>query len=117
DLDAAWQLVAEFDAPASAIIKQTNPCGCAEGATLAQSYRRAFEADPVSAYGGVLAFNRELDAETAAEIAKTFIEAIAAPAYAEGALRILRDKKNLRLLTVSTRPLELTVKSISGGFL
>ena len=117
DLDAAWQLIAEFDAPASAIIKHTNPCGCAEGATLAESYRRAFEADPVSAFGGVLAFNRTLDGETAAEIAKTFIEAIAAPDYAEDALRILKEKKNLRLLRVTAGPPELIVKSISGGFL
>ena len=93
DLDAAWQLIAEFDAPASAIIKHTNPCGCAEGATLAESYRRAFEADPVSAYGGVLAFNRTLDGETAAEIAKTFIEAIAAPDYSDDAREILPAKK------------------------
>jgi len=117
DLDAAWQLIAEFDAPASAIIKHTNPCGCAEGATLAQSYRRAFEADPVSAYGGVLALNRPLDGETAAEISKTFIEAIAAPEYSEDALRILREKKNLRLLQATGVPAELAVKSISGGFL
>ena len=117
DLDAAWQLIAEFDAPASAIIKHTNPCGCAEGATLAESYRRAFEADPISAYGGVLAFNRPLDGETAAEIAKTFIEAIAAPDYSGDALRILRDKKNLRLLRVAGSVAETTVKSISGGFL
>ena len=117
DLDAAWQLIAEFDAPASAIIKHTNPCGCAEGAKLAESYRRAFEADPISAYGGVLAFNRTLDAETAAEIAKTFIEAIAAPDYTEDALRILKEKKNLRLLKVAAGPPETVVKSISGGFL
>jgi phosphoribosylaminoimidazolecarboxamide formyltransferase/IMP cyclohydrolase len=117
DLDAAWQLIAEFDAPASAIIKHTNPCGCAEGTTLAESYRRAFEADPVSAFGGVLAFNRTLDGETAAEIAKTFIEAIAAPDYAGDALRILKGKKNLRLLRVSAGPAETVVKSISGGFL
>ena len=117
DLDAAWQLIQEFDAPASAIIKHTNPCGCAEGATLAESYRRAFEADPVSAFGGVLAFNRELDGETAAEIAKTFIEAIAAPGYSAEALRILASKKNLRLLRVAGAPAELVVKSISGGFL
>ncbi len=117
DLDAAWQLVAEFDAPASAIIKHTNPCGCAEGATLADSYRRAFEADPISAFGGVLAFNRPLDAKTASEIAKTFIEAIAAPAYSEDALQVLRDKKNLRLLKVAAGPMETVVKSISGGFL
>ncbi len=117
DLDAAWQLIGEFDGPASAIIKHTNPCGCAESSTLAESYRRAFEADPVSAFGGVLAFNRTLDEETATEIAKTFIEAIAAPDYATEALKILTTKKNLRLLRVMAAPLELVVKSITGGFL
>src|SRR5579862_3590130 len=100
DLDAAWQLVLEFDAPASAIIKHTNPCGCSEAETLADSYRRAFEADPVSAFGGVLAFNRTLDEETATEIAKTFIEAIAAPDYEPAARRVLAGKKNLRMLKV-----------------
>ncbi len=121
DLDAAWQLIAEFDAPASAIIKHTNPCGCAESTTLAASYRRAFEVDPISAYGGVLAFNRELDAETAAEVAKTFIEAIAAPGYSGEARRILESKKNLRLLRVVSSEdaagAETVIKSISGGFL
>ena len=117
DLDAAWQLIAEFDGSASAIIKHTNPCGCAEGSTLAEAYRRAFEADPVSAYGGVLAFNSVVDGETAAEIAKTFIEAIAAPGYSDEALAILREKKNLRLLEVAAAPERLVVKSISGGFL
>ena len=117
DLDAAWQLIGEFDAPASAIIKHTNPCGCAEAASLAESYRRAFEADPVSAFGGVLAFNRELDEGTAQEIAKTFIEAIAAPGYSEAALKILTAKKNLRLLRVTAAPLEPVVKSITGGYL
>jgi phosphoribosylaminoimidazolecarboxamide formyltransferase / IMP cyclohydrolase len=117
DLDAAWQLIGEFESPASAIIKHTNPCGCAEASTLVESYRRAFEADPISAYGGVLAFNRELDAETAEEIAKTFIEAIAAPAYSAKALEILTAKKNLRLLRVVSAALEPVVKSITGGFL
>lgn len=120
DLDAAWQLILEFDAPASAIIKHTNPCGCAEAATLAESYRKAFEADPKSAFGGVLAFNREVDGETAAEVAKTFIEAIAAPGYTTEALEILQAKKNLRLLRVAAPGddlLENVVKSISGGFL
>jgi phosphoribosylaminoimidazolecarboxamide formyltransferase/IMP cyclohydrolase len=117
DLDAAWQLIGEFDAPASAIIKHTNPCGCAEGQTLAESYRRAFEADPVSAYGGVLAFNREVDADTAGEIAKTFIEAIAAPGYTGAALEILTAKRNLRLLRVTAGTLEPVVKSITGGYL
>ena len=117
DLDAAWQLISEFDRPASAVIKHTNPCGCAEGSTLAESYRRAFEADPVSAFGGVLAFNREVDEETAAEISKTFIEAIAAPGYSSQALQILEAKKNLRLLRVAAGPLGLVIKSISGGYL
>jgi phosphoribosylaminoimidazolecarboxamide formyltransferase / IMP cyclohydrolase len=117
DLDAAWQLIGEFDAPASAIIKHTNPCGCAESLTLVESYRRAFEADPVSAYGGVLAFNREIDGDTAAEIAKTFIEGIAAPGYSETALKILTAKKNLRLLSVTASTSEPVVKSITGGYL
>jgi phosphoribosylaminoimidazolecarboxamide formyltransferase/IMP cyclohydrolase len=117
DLDAAWQLIGEFDRPASAIIKHTNPCGCAESSTLAESYLRAFEADPVSAYGGVLAFNRDLDIDTANEIAKTFIEAIAAPTYSESALKILAGKRNLRLLRVVSSALEPIVKSITGGYL
>ena len=117
DLDAAWQLVSEFDQPASVIIKHTNPCGCAEQATLAESYRMAFEADPVSAFGGVLAFNRSVDAETANEIVKTFIEAIAAPDFDTAALAILAAKKNLRLVKVKSVEDAFVVKSISGGFL
>jgi len=118
DLDAAWQLIQEFEDPAAAIIKHTNPCGCAESATLAESYRKAYEADPVSAYGGVLAFNRPVDDETAAEITKTFVEAIAAPDYSADALRLFAAKRNLRLLRVLvTAPGEPVVKSITGGYL
>ena len=118
DLDAAWQLAQEFDEPASAIIKHTNPCGCAQQATLVESYRKALECDPVSAYGSVLAFNRPLDAETASEIAKTFVEAIAAPDFLAEALAILTAKKNLRLLRVTaSEARDLVVKSITGGFL
>ena len=118
DLDAAWQLVLEFQAPAAAIIKHTNPCGCAEAETLAASYRRAFEADPVSAFGGVLAFNRAVDEETAQEISKTFIEAIAAPEFTAEALEVLSRKKNLRLVRVRRLSADpLLVKSISGGIL
>ena len=118
DLDAAWQLALEFDGPAAAIIKHTNPCGCAEQESLAEAYRRALEADPVSAFGGVLAFNRELDEATAAEVRELFVEAIAAPSYSEAALKILAVKKNLRLVKVPplTKP-ELVIKSISGGLL
>ncbi len=117
DLDAAWQLIAEFEQPASAIIKHTNPCGCAEGASLADSYRRAFEADPISAFGAVLAFNRVLDGETAAEIAKTRIDAIAAPDYSPEAVAILSPKKNTRLLRMKTASPGLIVKSVTGGYL
>ncbi|HUS04908.1 MAG TPA: bifunctional phosphoribosylaminoimidazolecarboxamide formyltransferase/IMP cyclohydrolase [Bryobacteraceae bacterium] len=117
DLDAAWQLIQEFERPAAAIIKHTNPCGCAEQETLVASYRKAFDADPVSAFGGVLAFNRTLDEATAAEISKTFIEAIAAPDYSAEALVLLRAKKNLRLLKVGAAAEEPVIKSITGGFL
>jgi phosphoribosylaminoimidazolecarboxamide formyltransferase/IMP cyclohydrolase len=118
DLDAAWQLVGEFTSPASAIIKHTNPCGCAEAASQRESYVKALECDPVSAYGGVLAFNRVLDEDTALEIAKTFVEAIAAPDYTAKALAILASKKNLRLLKVTNPATDpLVIKSIGGGFL
>jgi phosphoribosylaminoimidazolecarboxamide formyltransferase/IMP cyclohydrolase len=118
DLDAAWQLVQEFDQPATAIIKHTNPCGCAEQATLAESYRKAIECDPVSAFGGVLAFNRAVDEETAREIVKIFVEAIAAPDYSPEALAILTGRKNLRLLKVADADASaLVVKSITGGYL
>jgi phosphoribosylaminoimidazolecarboxamide formyltransferase / IMP cyclohydrolase len=117
DLDAAWQLACEFVQPAAAIIKHTNPCGCAEQASPAEAYRKAFECDPVSAYGGVIALNRAMDEETAREIAKTFIEAIAAPDYSPGALAVLAGKKNLRLMRVAPGMDPLVVKSISGGFL
>ena len=117
DLDACWQLVAEFDSPAAAIIKHTNPCGCAEQAALADAYRQAFECDPVSAYGGVIGFNRTVDEETAREVAKTFIEAIAAPGYSQAALAVLGGKKNLRLMEVAPGLDPLVVKSIAGGYL
>jgi phosphoribosylaminoimidazolecarboxamide formyltransferase/IMP cyclohydrolase len=117
DLDAAWQLVNEFERPAVAIVKHTNPCGCAEQDTLAGAYRKAFEADPVSAFGGVIGINRPIDGETAREIAKTFIEAIAAPDYSAEALTVLAAKKNLRLMRVAPGADPLVVKSISGGYL
>jgi phosphoribosylaminoimidazolecarboxamide formyltransferase/IMP cyclohydrolase len=117
DLDAAWQLAAEFSQPAAAIMKHTNPCGCAEQGSLAEAYRKAFECDPLSAYGGVIGFNRAVDEETAREVSKTFIEAIAAPDYSPEALAVLRTKKNLRLMRVAAGSNPMVVKSISGGFL
>ncbi len=118
DLAAAWQLIQEFEGPAAAIIKHTNPCGCAEQATLVESYLKALEADPISAFGGVLAFNRELDGDTAREVAKLFAEAIAAPGYSADAIAALAGKKNLRLLEVKQAGTPgLVVKAISGGYL
>ncbi|MGA2742287.1 MAG: bifunctional phosphoribosylaminoimidazolecarboxamide formyltransferase/IMP cyclohydrolase, partial [Bryobacteraceae bacterium] len=115
--DAVWQLVNEFDTPAAAIVKHTNPCGCAEKGALAESYRKAFACDPVSAYGGVVGFNRTMDEETAHECAKTFLEAIAAPDYTPEAMAVLRGRKNLRLMKVAAGGDGLVVKSISGGYL
>jgi phosphoribosylaminoimidazolecarboxamide formyltransferase/IMP cyclohydrolase len=117
DLDACWQLVLEFAQPAAAIIKHTNPCGCAEQATLAEAYAKALECDPVSAYGGVIGFNRPVDEATARELAKLFVEAVAAPEYSAEALEILKAKKNVRLMRVAPGLDPLVVKSISGGYL
>jgi len=117
DLDAAYQLAVEFTAPAVAIIKHTNPCGCAEQDSLAEAYRKALECDPVSAYGGVIGINRTVDEETAREIAKLFVEAVAAPDYSPEALAILTARRNLRLMRVHSVDDPLVVKSISGGYL
>jgi len=109
--------VNEFSRPATAIIKHTNPSGCAEQESLVEAYRKALACDPVSAYGGVIAFNREVDDETAQELAKLFVEAIAAADYSPRALEILKAKKNLRLMKVTDAAQSLVIKSISGGFL
>ncbi len=120
DLDAAWELVNEFSEIAAAIIKHTNPCGFATSESQVESYRRAFATDPVSAFGGVLGFNRPLEADAAEEISKTFIEAIISPGYTAGALERLAAKKNLRLLEMRNyEPArnEMQWKQISGGML
>ncbi len=117
DLDAAWQLIQEFEGPAAAILKHTNPCGAAEQETLLQAWSKALECDPVSAFGGIVAFNRQVDAATAEEAAKLFLECIAAPGYSPEALERLSRKKDLRLLEVSDAPAGVVVKSISGGYL
>ena len=117
DLDAAWQLIQEFEDPAAAVIKHTNPCGCAEQASLAEAFRKALECDPVSAFGSVLAFNRVLDGETAEAVSHLFAEAISAPGYSQEALEILAKKWNLRLLEVAAEASGPAIKSISGGYL
>ncbi len=125
DLDACWELVSEFDAAkdaAVAIIKHTNPCGAATGSTVLEAYRRALEADPVSAFGSVIGINREVDAEAAEEIAKLFVEAIMAPSFTPEAVARFASKKNLRLLEIAaggsdtSKPARM-LKQVSGGFL
>ena len=117
DLQAAWDLAQEFDEPVCAIIKHTNPCGAATGKTLAEAYSRALECDPVSAFGGVLGVNRTVDAAAAHEMAKLFLEVIAAPAFDEGAKAAFALKKNLRLVEVPAGQQTWVLKNISGGML
>jgi phosphoribosylaminoimidazolecarboxamide formyltransferase/IMP cyclohydrolase len=124
DTDAAFELAGEFDparSAAVAIIKHANPCGVAVGATLAAAYAKALACDPVSAFGGIVAVNRALDAEAAEEIVKIFTEVIIAPEASEEAVRIIAAKKNLRLLVTGGLPdpaaAGVTVKSVAGGLL
>ena len=120
DLDACWELMGEFDASADAavaIIKHTNPCGAATGGTVLEAYRRALEADPVSAFGGVIGINREVDGAAAEEIAKLFVEAIVAPSFTEEALARFGAKKNLRLLEIRPAETPFVLKQVSGGML
>ena len=117
DLDACWELTQEFDEPMVAIIKHTNPCGAATGATVLEAYQKALACDPVSAFGGVIGINRPVDAAVAEEIAKLFVEAIAAPAFSPEALDRFAAKKNLRLVEVHSAPPVPIVKHVSGGLL
>jgi phosphoribosylaminoimidazolecarboxamide formyltransferase/IMP cyclohydrolase len=124
DTDAAYEMVAEFnpaEGPACAIIKHANPCGVATGTTLADAYRKALACDPVSAFGGILAFNRSLDGATAEEISKLFTEVIIAPDADADARRVLAAKKGLRLLIAGGLPDPaapgVSLRTVAGGFL
>ncbi len=117
DLDACWELSAEFDEPAVIIVKHTNPCGAATGATVLEAYQKALASDPVSAFGGVIGINREVDGAAAEEIAKLFVEAIAAPAFSPEALERFSAKKNLRLVEVQAAEPRPVIKQVSGGLL
>lgn len=120
DANAALQIVKEFSEPAVVAVKHMNPCGVGCGDTVLSAYKKAYEADPVSIFGGIIAANREIDAETAEEMKKIFLEIIIAPSFSQEALDILTEKKNLRLLTVDmndTEKDELQVTSVSGGLL
>ncbi len=121
DADAAIELAAEFDGPAIAIIKHANPCGVAEADSLSAAYARALACDPVSAFGGVIAANVPLDAATAREIVKLFVELVIAPSIDEDAMEILQKKEKLRILSIGELPQPggtlPVVRSLAGGFL
>jgi phosphoribosylaminoimidazolecarboxamide formyltransferase/IMP cyclohydrolase len=118
DLSSARELVEEFDAPACAIVKHNNPCGCAVAGSGVEAYERAFACDPLSAYGGVIAVNAPVDRVFAHELSKQFIEVLLAPAFDADALDILGEKKNVRLLELAQWPprnLEVEGKPVIGG--
>lgn len=127
DLDAAWGVVTDFDAPTAAIIKHGNPCGLACDADLAEAFQRALECDPQSAFGGAVALNRDVDLATAQEIAPVFFEDLIAPGYSDDALEVLKKKRDLRVMKTSAsppnyrpgpgEPADLDYKRVSGGFL
>jgi phosphoribosylaminoimidazolecarboxamide formyltransferase/IMP cyclohydrolase len=117
DFDAAWRLVAEFEEPAVAIIKHTNPCGCAVGAGVEDAYRRALECDPRSAFGGVVAANREIDAATAKRVGEIITDILVGPAFSKDALEILEKRKNLRLIEALPPQPGLELRSAAGGVL
>jgi phosphoribosylaminoimidazolecarboxamide formyltransferase/IMP cyclohydrolase len=119
DADAAFQAVREFDEPAAVVVKHTNPCGVATAADLASAYRTAREADPVSAFGCVVALNRAVEGDAAKVIAETFVECVVAPSFSREALEVLHTKKNLRLLAtgawLAASQTTLEYKRVSGG--
>ena len=122
DLDSALNLVREFDRPFAVVIKHNNPCGAAVGETVAEAFRKAYEGDPLSAFGGVLGFNREVDESTAAQVAgpNRFVECVIAPGYRDGALGLLSTKKNVRVLRVgplAPRRKGLDYRRVDGGLL
>jgi len=120
DADAALALVRMFNEPAAVIVKHANPCGVAVGAALMEAYQKAKATDPVSAFGGIAGFNREVDGETAAAVAELFAEVILAPAYSAAAKQIFAAKRNLRLLALADFPtnrMEWEYKKVAGGVL
>lgn len=117
DLDACWAMVSEFEQTAVVIVKHTNPCGVGLGASVEKAYLRALEADPVSAFGGVIGVNRIVDGPAAIDMAKLFVEAIVAPGFTPEALTALSAKKNLRVLRIEPIAPARLIKQISGGFL
>jgi phosphoribosylaminoimidazolecarboxamide formyltransferase/IMP cyclohydrolase len=119
DSDAAWECVKTFDAPACVIIKHANPCGVALGATAGEAYAKAFQTDPTSAFGGIIAFNREVDEATAQAVAKQFVEVLIAPSFSDAAKQVFIAKQNVRLLQIALGEGHnaFDFKRIGGGLL
>jgi phosphoribosylaminoimidazolecarboxamide formyltransferase / IMP cyclohydrolase len=119
DADAAWQCVRAFDVPACVIVKHANPCGVAIAADTLTAYRRAFETDPTSAFGGIIAFNRELDGATAEAVSKQFVEVVLAPLFSVEARRVFAAKQNVRLMEIPLAPSvkDVDMKRVGGGLL
>lgn len=120
DCEAAWQVALSFTEPVCVIIKHNNPCGVATALTPAEAYRWALMCDPVSAFGGIVGFNRAVDRETAQEVSKLFVECVIAPSYHPEALEIFKAKKNVRLLeqpALLAAPYQMDVRRVSGGYL
>lgn len=120
DADAALQIVKEFTEPAAVAVKHMNPCGVGVGATAFEAFSKAFEADPVSIFGGIIAFNREVNQQTAEKLHEIFLEIVIAPSFTQEALDILTGKKNIRLLTIpfdQQNKVESKLVSIEGGLL
>jgi phosphoribosylaminoimidazolecarboxamide formyltransferase / IMP cyclohydrolase len=119
DSDAAWECVKTFDAPACVIVKHANPCGVAIGADCGDAYAKAFTTDPTSAFGGIIAFNQELDGPTADRVSRQFVEVLIAPAFSEDARRVFAGKQNVRLLEIplARSSNHLDLKRVGGGLL
>jgi phosphoribosylaminoimidazolecarboxamide formyltransferase/IMP cyclohydrolase len=119
DADAAWECCRTFDVPACVIVKHANPCGVAIADSPLAAYRNAFLTDPTSAFGGIIAFNREVDAATAEAVAKQFVEVVIAPSYAEEAMAVFASKQNVRVLTIGVAKdlNKLDMKRVGGGLL
>jgi phosphoribosylaminoimidazolecarboxamide formyltransferase/IMP cyclohydrolase len=121
DLDAAWRLCTELMEPGCVIVKHTNPCGVGQGADLAQAFARALECDPASAFGGIVALNRRVDAEAAKRLGELFLEAVIAPGFSADAKKVLAAKKNLRVMDMDTTAIHkvsgFDLRRVMGGLL
>ncbi|MGH4138204.1 bifunctional phosphoribosylaminoimidazolecarboxamide formyltransferase/IMP cyclohydrolase [Clostridium sp.] len=118
DMDIAWKVVCEFDETACCALKHNTPCGVAIGTSVLDTYKKAYECDPMSIFGGIVAFNRKVDSETAKELVKIFLEVVIAPEFDEAALEILKAKKNLRIIVCSSKAEDkLQMVKVDGGIL